>query len=437
VQTEHTALASHEVATLLPPMEEADYRELVEDIRAHGLIEPIWLYEGQIADGRHRYRACLDAGVEPRFRTWDGPGTLVDFVLSLNVERRHLTPAQRAAIAVEVLPLYEADAKRRQRELAGTRRTAGVTDLGAIVPQPPQDAATPAARAPKASERAAQKMHVSARYVAATKRIKAEAPAVLEEMRRGVLTVPEATKLARMSEQSRAALLERLQTGEAASLRKAQEIVTGEQRKERSAALASAEVQWFPDGSARGDIRKILADLSSRFPPPPPRDSPPPAALITAYLGHNEWLTDDLASTPALPPRLEPTLLPSVSQHLLNHLCLYLIQRPDATWEDIWKGFQAVSDVLHAVQDNRLEPPWRTDMTYPNPFMGLGKMGPHAFCDSEDAYPDGTFSTPQERQRRRAAAVVKLQQGLATLQQERGAPSVDRDAGREAEEKAP
>jgi len=87
-------------------MEEADYRELVADIRAHGLIEPIWLYEGQIVDGRHRYRACLDAGVEPRFRTWDGPGTLVDFVLSLNVERRHLTPAQRAAIAVEVLPLY-------------------------------------------------------------------------------------------------------------------------------------------------------------------------------------------------------------------------------------------------------------------------------------------------------------------------------------------
>jgi len=37
MQTDHTVLASHEVATLLPPMEEADYREFVEDIRAHHL----------------------------------------------------------------------------------------------------------------------------------------------------------------------------------------------------------------------------------------------------------------------------------------------------------------------------------------------------------------------------------------------------------------
>jgi len=298
-------------------MEEADYRALVADIRAHGLIEPIWLYEGQIVDGRHRYRACLDAGVEPRFRTWDGPGTLVDFVLSLNVERRHLTPSQRATIAVEVLPLYEADAKRRQRELAGTRRTAGAADLGAIVPQSPQGATTPAPRALKASEQVAQKMHVSARYVAATKRIKAEAPAVLEEMRRGVLTVPEGTKLARMSEQGRTALLERLQTGEAASLRKAQEIVSLERQKERSAIMAEHAMHYVPDSAA-------------------PRRTPeraersPVDALTRVATGYH--LQSDGRN---------------LSNALLTTIHDFVTRHPETEWQTVWGHFQEAADVLH------------------------------------------------------------------------------------------
>jgi len=317
VQTDHTALASHEVATLLPPMEEADYRELVEDIRAHGLIEPIWLYEGQIVDGRHRYRACLDAGIEPRFRTWDGPGALVDFVLSLNVERRHLTPAQRAAIAVEVLPLYEADAKRRQRELAGVRRAAGAGDLGAIVPQPPQDAATPALRAPKASERAAVKMHVSARYVAATKRIKAEAPAVLEEMRRGVLTVPEGTKLARMSEQSRTALLERLHTGEATSLRKAQDIVSLEFQEARRAIMAEQAMHYVPDPAAP---RRT-----------PERVERPLVVALTKVATGYHLQSDDT----------------NLSNALLTTIHDFVTRYPATEWQTVWDHFQEAADVLN------------------------------------------------------------------------------------------
>lgn len=50
-----------------------------------------------ILDGGNRYRACIEAGVEPKFRKFDG-ASVVTFVLSANLHRRHMTPGQQAAI---------------------------------------------------------------------------------------------------------------------------------------------------------------------------------------------------------------------------------------------------------------------------------------------------------------------------------------------------
>jgi hypothetical protein len=92
----------HEIANLFPMMSEDEYRALVADIRKKGLLEPIWTYQGQIIDGRNRYRACEELGIEPRYREWNGQGSLVAFVVSLNLQRRHLTSSQKAMIAIEV-----------------------------------------------------------------------------------------------------------------------------------------------------------------------------------------------------------------------------------------------------------------------------------------------------------------------------------------------
>jgi ParB-like chromosome segregation protein Spo0J len=92
----------HEVANIFPQMNGEPFKLLVADIKANGLREEIWTHEGKIIDGRNRYRACEEAGVEPRCRTWDGNGSLVAFVVSLNLHRRHLSESQRAMVAAKI-----------------------------------------------------------------------------------------------------------------------------------------------------------------------------------------------------------------------------------------------------------------------------------------------------------------------------------------------
>ena len=99
---------SHPFAARFPLMDEEDLAELAADIKKNGQQMPIVVDgEGQIIDGRNRMEACRRAGVEPIFEELDG-GDPVDFILSLNVRRRHLTKGQRA---MAVAMAYQEPAK--------------------------------------------------------------------------------------------------------------------------------------------------------------------------------------------------------------------------------------------------------------------------------------------------------------------------------------
>ncbi len=93
----------HPVADIFPIMHGAEFASLVADIKANGLLEPIWLHpDGSIIDGRNRYLACQELGIEPESRTWDSAGSPVEFILSLNLHRRHLNESQRAMVAARI-----------------------------------------------------------------------------------------------------------------------------------------------------------------------------------------------------------------------------------------------------------------------------------------------------------------------------------------------
>lgn len=167
----------HPLARLVPEMSAEQFAELRDDIAVNGLREAIVLYDGQVLDGRHRLRACEEAGAEPRFRTYDGdqPAT---FVVSLNLKRRHLTASERAVVAVELLPELEREAKQRQ----GTR-----TDLSTSPPQG-GEVAHPAVN------EAAAAVGVSPRIVERAKRVARDDPEAFEQVRRGDLTVGRAER---------------------------------------------------------------------------------------------------------------------------------------------------------------------------------------------------------------------------------------------------
>lgn len=113
----------HPLCTLFPRLSGNEYQTLVDDIRENGLREPITLHDGMILDGGNRYRACIDAGVTPSFRAFDG-ANIVTFVLSANLHRRHLSPGQQAAIVASAQDWAKAQTvgKPKSGNLAGLDR---------------------------------------------------------------------------------------------------------------------------------------------------------------------------------------------------------------------------------------------------------------------------------------------------------------------------
>ena len=103
----------HEYALIFPAMPEQQFSDLIDDIRNNGLIEAIWLYEDQILDGRHRYLACMECGIEPSFRNYEGNDP-VGFVLSLNARRRHCTQQQLIDVIPRMREALQKEAKKRQ-----------------------------------------------------------------------------------------------------------------------------------------------------------------------------------------------------------------------------------------------------------------------------------------------------------------------------------
>jgi len=168
----------HEYAMLLPMLSSDEKITLKKHIQENGLLNPIVLYEGKILDGRNRYEICLELGITPTTKEYSGDNPLA-YVVGQNIERRHLSPSQKAAIAVKLEPLFAEENKKKEKQrklsLPGNRTSANL-HLSNV----------------KASTRASKVTGASVRNVQHAKRILKIAPETFKEIEKGSKTINQA-----------------------------------------------------------------------------------------------------------------------------------------------------------------------------------------------------------------------------------------------------
>lgn len=113
---------NHEAADAFPMMDAKRFEELKASIAERGLRHPITLCDGKILDGRNRYKACVELGVEPRFVFHKGNPW--SYAWDCNGERRDLLQDVRSVIYVLIWDKAKAweDAERSVAEAANEKR---------------------------------------------------------------------------------------------------------------------------------------------------------------------------------------------------------------------------------------------------------------------------------------------------------------------------
>lgn len=182
-----TELEFHPVASIFPMMSAEEFDGLKADIAANGLREPIYTHDGKIVDGRNRYRACLEVGVAPHFKAWNAQGSLVEFVVSLNLHRRHLNPTQRGTIGLAARTYVEAEARERMRLSPGRPKGDGKGE--ATLPQVIEPE-----RAPQSRDTLGAMVGVSGRLMGDIEAVALAAPDLIPKMQSGELTSAEAKR---------------------------------------------------------------------------------------------------------------------------------------------------------------------------------------------------------------------------------------------------
>jgi ParB-like chromosome segregation protein Spo0J len=157
----------HPVAALFPMMTGQEFTELVADIKANGLVNPIIRQGDTLIDGRNRMAACERAGVTPRFTEFTGDDPTA-FIISANIHRRHLKESQRAIIAGRIANMKLGDNQH--------------TKEGALI------------EAPISQPQAAAMLNVSRASVQRAAAIERDAPELAQQVLEGKMSVHAAKK---------------------------------------------------------------------------------------------------------------------------------------------------------------------------------------------------------------------------------------------------
>jgi N6-adenosine-specific RNA methylase IME4 len=228
----------HPLANLFPLIEGAEFDELVADIKANGLREEVVVWQGEVLDGRNRYRACVAAEIEPRLSYFrpELHGDALAYVISKNLKRRHLNESQRAMVAAKIETIR--------------------------APGRPEENDANLHNIPRAD--AAKQVNVSVRSVASAAAVRDKGtPALVRAVEQGKLAVSEAAKAAELAPAEQEKVAQLATEGRANVVRA---VIKQEKRQQREAALGEKQ--------AAGNLALpqkrygvILADPEWRFEP--------------------------------------------------------------------------------------------------------------------------------------------------------------------------
>ncbi len=198
----------HKVVDIFPIIQGQDYDDLRRDIERHGIRNPVVLYRGMVVDGRNRVTIWRDLGRDeadiPTVQ-WDGKDSLVQFALSMNMQRRHLTDSQRAACAAEATMMFREELRSSRVNAARVteRETARETATGL----PAEAVDRKAAKAAKAAEvphrdprkrtimeRASELFDMSKRHIERAEFVLKNAPDVHADIKAGKISVVQAER---------------------------------------------------------------------------------------------------------------------------------------------------------------------------------------------------------------------------------------------------
>jgi hypothetical protein len=178
---------AHSAADVFPLMSPAMLAELAEDIKAHGLLEPVIIHERQILDGRNRWLASEKAGVRVedikvrKFSPADDQ-TVAEWVVSKNIKRRHLTPSQLNMLGAKLAEMIKVEVEANRR--ASQSKEAVRADLPAQHTDSRHETAVRAAKASGGSSRGIRQ----------AQRVRREAPELAERVEAGTMSLDAAER---------------------------------------------------------------------------------------------------------------------------------------------------------------------------------------------------------------------------------------------------
>ena len=165
---------------------------LRQDIKEHGVREPVVFLDGAILDGRNRYMCANDLDIDFPSVEFTGDDPL-SFVISHNLHRRHLTESQRASIAARVENMDHGQRADRARH-ANLHVSSGLPLSERAAAQPPITRTD-----------AARMLNVSPRSVADARKVHEFAPPeVSQAVDDGRISVSLASKVADLPDEAKA-----------------------------------------------------------------------------------------------------------------------------------------------------------------------------------------------------------------------------------------